>query len=133
MDELSTYLLCQVNVADEYLDFIVLQEYIDMMKINIEENNLEKISESDNSFHEKLAAITQNTLFSQIANLVRILTSDIRLNTIKHMMKIKKSAKMVNVHQEILNAIKEKNASEIEAIIEKSYLYSEGVLGVNDK
>lgn len=105
-----------------------LQEAMNFLKTAVLEKNVKKIYDADNLFHEKLAEITHNSLFSKIANLVRLLTSEMRMQTIDHMVKIQKEHRMINVHQDMLDAIENKDSTQIDEIISKSYLYAEGVL-----
>lgn len=109
-------------------DIKILEDRVNFLKRGVAEKNINKIYEADNLFHEELVEITKNSLFAKIANLVRILTSEIRLKTIEHMVDIKKEQRMVAVHEEMLQAIKERNMLNVDNIINDSYLYSEGVL-----
>ena len=50
------------------------------------------------------------------------------MKTIKHIVDIQKEHLMVSVHQEMLQVIKAKEIANVDEIISRSYLYSEGVL-----
>lgn len=121
-------ILRQAILRAQKEEIAALQEEMNFLKTAVLEKNVKKIYDADNLFHEKLAEITHNSLFSKIANLVRLLTSEMRMQTIDHMVKIQKEQRMISVHQDMLDAIENKDSTQVDEIISKSYLYAEGVL-----
>lgn len=87
----------------------------------------------DNAFHDALAAMSKNPLFAKIANLVRLLTTEIRRRTIHNMTKTSEGQRqMIDVHENMLRYIESHGEGDAETIIKGSYFYDRGVLDEND-
>jgi len=85
--------------------------------------------DADNVFHDVMAEITHNPLFSKIGNLVRQLTYEIRRRTFHNMTKTEEARDaMVQVHYEIFDAIRSRDTEKAAEIIKGSYFYERGVL-----
>ena len=88
----------------------------------------EAVFDADNAFHDVLAQITHNALFGKIANLVRLLTYDIRRKTIFNMMKLGHGNRLAEVHREIFQILEQHDLARLDEVIKRSYFYEEGVL-----
>ena len=92
-------------------------------------NDFNGVFEADDAFHETLSVITHNTLFVKICHITRLLTTEIRVRTIQHMMRSTKDRKaLYRSHVEVCQVLKERDAINAEAIIRKSYFYDKGAL-----
>ena len=85
--------------------------------------------DADNVFHDVMAEITHNPLFSKIGKLVRLLTYEIRRRTFYNMTKTQEARDaMVQVHYDIFEAIRSRDTQKAAEIIKGSYFYERGVL-----
>lgn len=112
-------------------DIARLEEKFAEMKAAFKENDIEKIFETDNNFHSALDSAAHNDLFSKISSLIRTLTGDIRMRTIKSMSKLKKLKELENAHKKLLDAVKKNKPENSEELVTGSYFYKYDVLNEN--
>ena len=70
-------------VKADSTDILELEKSFEILKTALLEDNVSKIFEADNYFHMALNSAAHNPLFFKIADLIRVLTSEIRIRTIK--------------------------------------------------
>ena len=116
-----------INKATEE-DIAMLKEALENLQRQIDSGDFEKVFDGDNEFHRILALITHNSLFGKIDHITRLLTTDVRHKTLKHMLRTDKGRDLMTVHIEIYDAIKNKDKDKAEEIIRRSYFYDEGAL-----
>lgn len=109
-------------------DQIALKKAFNDLKFYLEEGDVNKIFEADNNFHNALNEAAHNPLFFKIADLIRTLTSEIRVRTIKSMAKMGKLSEMETAHKMFLDAIENRDSNLSLEIISDSYFYHYGVL-----
>jgi len=90
--------------------------------------DIDRIFNADNEFHETLDKAAHNSLFAKITDLVRKLTSEIRLRTVRAMSDMGKLKEMETAHEMLMNAVKTRNVSLSSDIIVYSYFYHYDVL-----
>ena len=90
--------------------------------------DIDRIFNADNDFHETLDRAAHNSLFAKITDLVRKLTSEIRLRTVRAMSDMGKLNEMETAHEMLMNAVKTRNVSLSSDIIVYSYFYHYDVL-----
>ncbi|MDD6381981.1 FadR/GntR family transcriptional regulator [Mitsuokella sp.] len=98
----------------------------------LEKGDVDAIYQGDNAFHEALAMAAHNELFAKIAEVARILISEIRLRTIKNMVKMGKAQEMYQVHKSIFETIKQHSMGSdlvgVSQMMEDGYFYQYDVL-----
>lgn len=86
-----------------------------------------KIFETDNNFH--VALITCRIIhYLLIADLIRILTNEIRMRTIKKMLSLNNLQELEIAHKYLLDAVKKSNATLFREMIVDEYFYSYDVV-----
>lgn len=109
-------------------DIVNLESCFVDLESALDSNDISKIFESDNNFHLALNKAAHNSLFFKIAELIRTLTSEIRLRTIKSMSELGKLAEMKDAHKTFLDAIKHHTTSISLNLVVDSYFYDYDVL-----
>ena len=113
--------------ADES-DIAALEESFADLESALDDNDINKIFEADNAFHLALNNAAHNSLFLKIAELIRTLTSELRLRTIKSMTELDKLNEMKTVHKIFLDAVKNHSADVSLDIVVNSYFYDYDIL-----
>ncbi len=114
--------------ADED-DISAIEKKFDELKDALRQGtDIDRIFNADNDFHETLDRAAHNSLFAKITDLVRKLTSEIRLRTVRAMSDMGKLNEMESAHEMLMNAVKTRNVSLSSDIIVYSYFYHYDVL-----
>ena len=113
--------------ADES-DIVALEESFAELESALDANDINRIFETDNAFHLALNNAAHNSLFFKIAELIRTLTSELRLRTIKSMTGLDKLNEMKAVHKIFLDAVKNHSTDISLDVVVGSYFYDYGVL-----
>ena len=109
-------------------DIKLLSERLIQLKEKLKTAEVEAIFEADDNFHEAISEAAHNSLSAKIAKLVRTLTSDIRVRTIRNMIDLGKINEMEHAHQVLFDMIKDKNAVEHRELVVDGYFYKYDVL-----
>lgn len=125
--DIATMRLAIEKATEE--DVKLLEDCLADMEDQFKLNDFNGVFETDDIFHETLSEITHNTLFVKICHITRLLTTEIRVKTIQHMMRTSAGRKeLYQSHVEEFNAVKNRDDVQAEALIRKSYFYDKGAL-----
>ncbi len=117
-----------VKKADEK-DMAKLSQSLSVLLRELEAGNPEKIFRADDEFHAAIAQAAHNNLYSRIGDLVRKLTSEMRMRTICNMKNLGKLDEMKYAHEVLFQAIKErKDAVQRAGMLVDGYFYKYDVL-----
>ena len=112
-------------------DMELLSERLLQLKEKLKTADVEAIFEADDNFHEAISEAAHNSLSAKIATLVRKLTSEIRLRTIRNMINLGKISEMERAHQVLFDMIKDKNSGntgENRELVVDGYFYQYDIL-----
>ena len=109
-------------------DIFQLEEQLNKLLTEIGSGDAHKIFIADDEFHEAISTAAHNSLLGQIAKLVRTLTSEMRMTTIRNMIKLGKSKELEKAHQDLFNIIERKNDSSARRLLVEGYFYRYNVL-----
>ena len=109
-------------------DLFQLEGQLNKLLTEIDGGNVENIFIADDHFHEAISTAAHNSLLGQIAKLVRTLTSEMRITTIRNMIKLKKSDELKKAHEDLFNIVKRKNYNSARELLVKGYFYRYNVL-----
>ena len=109
-------------------DIFQLEEQLNKLLTEINGGDAHKIFIADDEFHEAISTAAHNSLLGQIAKLVRTLTSEMRMTTIRNMIKLGKSKELEKAHQDLFNIIERKNDSSARRLLVEGYFYRYNVL-----
>ena len=109
-------------------DIVALESCFADLESALNGSDIKKIFDADNNFHIALNKAAHNSLFSKIAELIRTLTSEIRLRTIKSMAELGRLAEMKAAHEAFLDAIKYHTSNIPLNLVVDSYFYDYDVL-----
>ena len=112
-------------------DMELLSEQLLQLKEKLKTADVEAIFEADDNFHEAISEAAHNSLSAKIATLVRKLTSEIRLRTIRNMINLDKISEMERAHQVLFDMIKDKNSGntgENRELVVDGYFYQYDIL-----
>jgi len=112
-------------------DKVALNKAFKELQSALEEGDVTKIFDADNNFHNALNEAAHNPLFFKIADLIRNLTSEIRVRTIKSMSKMGKLNELETAHKIFLDAVEKRKSNLSRDIISDGYFYDYGVLQQN--
>lgn len=90
---------------------------------NRTEPNLTKFTELDMEFHQKITAITKNSLIVTIGNVIGRLTRPSQLKTVQFLMETGNMEFLVDIHREIVDLFVSKNYLKVRGVIDKSHYY----------
>lgn len=120
-----------IKKADDN-DIENLEQRFAELQAALSTKDVEKFFDADNKFHAALDEASHNELFAKIANLVRTLTSEIRLKTARHLCKLNRREEMETAHKMLLDAVKNREMNLSINMIVDSYFYEYGVLQDED-
>lgn len=121
-------ILCLAVVKAEDADISELEKSFENLKAALSEEDIPKIFEADNDFHIALNNAAHNSLFFKIADLIRVLTSEIRMRTIKKMSELDKLEELEIAHKNLLEAVKKNNSALSREVIVDGYFYDYNVV-----
>lgn len=104
-------------------DIFQLEEQLNKLLAAIDGGNVQKVFIADDVFHEAISIAAHNSLLAQIAKLVRTLTSEMRMHTIKNMIKNGKGDELKQAHQNLFNIVKDKNDESARKMLVEGYFY----------
>lgn len=126
---LDTGMLLLAAKKSDAKDVKNLERAFEVLREKMEAGDDKAAFDADNVFHDVMAEITHNPLFSKIGKLVRLLTYEIRRRTFYNMTKTQEARDaMVQVHYDIFEAIRSRDTQKAAEIIKGSYFYERGVL-----
>lgn len=113
------------SIEQEHLDGI--QQEFEKLKAAILEENAspQKVIQADNDFHMFLAQITGNRILCNMYEYVDRITTPSRTRTVKTVIEQNQVEKFIQLHQEILNLLKEKDYQNIEKVLAEHYQFWE--------
>ena len=115
-------------VKAEDADISELEKSFEKFRAALLEEEITKIFDADNDFHVALNKAAHNSLFFKIADLILILTSEIRMRTIKKMSELDKLEELEIAHKNLLDAVKKNNSSLSREVIVDGYFYDYNVV-----
>ena len=109
-------------------DIFQLEEQLNKLLTEINGGDAHKIFVADDEFHEAISTAAHNSLLGQIAKLVRTLTSEMRMSTIRNMIKLGKGKELEKAHQDLFNIIERKDDNSARRLLVEGYFYRYNVL-----
>ena len=109
-------------------DLFQLEEQLHSLLKKIDGGNVEKIFVADDDFHEAISNAAHNSLLGQIAKLVRTLTSEMRMNTIRNMIRLGKGNDLKKAHEDLFHIVKDKNDKSARQLLVEGYFYRYHIL-----
>ena len=102
----------------------LMEKYDDFKKaVKADCISVDEVFEADNEFHRVVSEIGGNPLIDKINSLVRILTYDIRYETVKNMIDSGEGKTLLSAHKKICDAIFKKDDKNIEDVVDYGYFY----------
>ena len=109
-------------------DLFQVEEQLNKLLVEIDGGNAEKVFVADDEFHESISTSAHNSLLGQIAKLVRTLTSEMRMTTIRNMLKLGKGRELKKAHKDLFNIVKFKDDKSARQLLVEGYFYRYNVL-----
>lgn len=104
-------------------DLFQLEEQLNDLMTEIDDGDVEKVFMADDNFHEAISTAAHNSLLGQIAKLVRTLTSELRMNIIRNMLKIGRGNELKKAHEDLFKVVKYKNDDAARKMLVEGYFY----------
>jgi DNA-binding FadR family transcriptional regulator len=116
------------KLAMNHLDQDKLEELEErMLKLQAEINrgadNVNRVFEADNEFHEIITAMGNNPLVEKINQVVRILTHSMRYQTVERMLIEGRGQELYEAHKKIYEMLSNKNMDNINELVRGTYFY----------
>ena len=109
-------------------DVFQLEEQLKKLLAEIDGGDVGKVFMADDNFHEAISTAAHNSLLGQIAKLVRTLTSELRMNTIKNMLNMGKGDELKKAHKDLFNVVKLKDDKSARELLVEGYFYRYNIL-----
>ena len=109
-------------------DLFQLEEQLNKLLAEIDGGDAHEIFIADDEFHEAISTAAHNSLLGQIAKLVRTLTSEMRITTIRNMIKLGKGGELKKAHEDLFNIVKRKSDASARQLLVEGYFYRYNVL-----
>lgn len=104
-------------------DVFQLEEKLHRLFLTIDSGNVEDVFIADDEFHEAISTAAHNSLLGQIARLVRTLTSEIRMTTIRNMIQAGKNVELKKAHEDLFKVVKFKKDDAARQMLVAGYFY----------
>ena len=118
--------LAMTKAAPE--DLFQLEVQLKTLLKEIDDGLVERVFRADDNFHEAISTAAHNSLLGQIAKLVRTLTSEMRMSTIRNMLELGKANELKKAHEDLFDIIKRKNDSAARELLVEGYFYRYNIL-----
>jgi len=109
-------------------DLFQLEEQLNKLLEEIDSGDAEKVFVADDNFHEAISIAAHNSLLGQIAKLVRTLTSEMRMSTIRNMIKLGKGEELKKAHVDLFKTVKHRNDASARELLVEGYFYRYNIL-----
>ena len=109
-------------------DLFQLEEQLKNLLAEIDGGDVGKVFMADDHFHEAISTAAHNSLLGQIAKLVRTLTSEMRMNTIKNMLNMGKGNELKIAHENLFKVVKFKDDKSARELLVEGYFYRYNIL-----
>ncbi len=109
-------------------DLFQLEEQLNKLLEEIDGGDAEKVFVADDEFHEAISTAAHNSLLGQIAKLVRTLTSEMRMSTIRNMIKLGKGEELKKAHIDLFKIVKHRNDASARELLVEGYFYRYNIL-----
>ena len=109
-------------------DLFQLEEQLDKLLAEIDGGDVHKVFIADDEFHEAISTAAHNSLLGQIAKLVRTLTSELRMNTIRNMLEKNKGHELKKAHKDLFNIVRHKNDTAARKLLVDGYFYKYNII-----
>ena len=109
-------------------DLFQLEEQLDKLLAEIDGGDVHKVFIADDEFHEAISTAAHNSLLGQIAKLVRTLTSELRMNTIRNMLEKNKGHELKKAHEDLFNIVRHKNDTAARKLLVDGYFYKYNII-----
>ena len=83
--------------------------------------SVDEVFEKDNAFHEAVMELSHNRIVSQIAGTVRTMTHDMRLESVKLMLKAGKADELYAAHEKLFRILAERDVNGVYSEIRETY------------
>ena len=104
------------------LEIKALETLLEQMRESLDgEEPVENFFNIDNQFHDAISEMAKNPLADKISRVVRTLTYAMRYDTVAAMINGGRGAELVAAHQELLDALKSRDVSNLSAVVRESY------------
>ena len=111
------------NGLDQAKNVLKSNEQLNDLMTEIDDGDVEKVFMADDNFHEAISTAAHNSLLGQIAKLVRTLTSELRMNIIRNMLKIGRGNELKKAHEDLFKVVKYKNDDAARKMLVEGYFY----------
>lgn len=100
-----------------------LWDTLQQMKLEIEREafDVEKVFWMDNTFHEKISAMGQNSLVNKINQVVHVLTHSLRYHTVQVMLESGRGLELYEAHRNIYDMLAKKDMEHINKAVRNTY------------
>ena len=109
-------------------DIFHLEEQLNKLLEAIDGGIAEKVFVADDNFHEAISTAAHNSLLGQIAKLVRTLTSELRMSTVRNMIKLGKGEELKKAHIDLFKIVKHRNDVSARQMLVEGYFYRYNLL-----
>ena len=100
-----------------------LEGLLEQMKEALDsgENAVDNFFQVDNQFHDMIAQMAKNPLADKVNRVVRTLTYAMRYETVSAMIRSGRGTELISAHQELCNALKNRDVSHLIEVVQGSY------------
>ena len=119
--ETGTMLTVIRNAADEEIE--TLQEPLAALRdaCRKKKTSVDDVFRKDNAFHEAVMDLSHNQIVSQIARTVRTMTTDMRYESVKLMLKEGRAEELYQAHETLYRVLRERDIAGVYGEIRSTY------------
>ena len=119
--ETGTMLTVIRNAADEEIE--TLQEPLAALRdaCRKKKTSVDDVFRKDNAFHEAIMDLSHNQIVSQIARTVRTMTTDMRYESVKLMLKEGRAEELYQAHETLYRVLRERDIAGVYGEIRSTY------------
>lgn len=104
-------------------DIEYLRKKYEKLEEAIRSGDVLRTFHADNEFHDAVSEMGHNALVNKINAVVRTLTHDMRMRTVRCMLENNEGEELLKVHKNLYEMICNKDLENMEEIVHESYLY----------
>lgn len=117
------------------------QEEIDDLKVILDRmgaeiakgpENVEKVFEADNEFHNAISHMGENGLIDKINQVVKTLTHAMRFNTVKTMLETDRGGELFEAHEKLYQVLVNRERNDMGAVVRKTYFAKVGMQTIEE-
>lgn len=110
-----------------------LEEKLQVLRKEIDKADVADAFKADNEFHNQITSMCHNPIAMKIDSVARLLTYDMRYESVKAMIESGEGNKLYKAHEDLFRILKERKAEDLNSAVKGTYFVKAGMKNMDLK